>query len=196
VTDVSVDPTVARICAQFDGCAPAMSFGQAVVVVPTSQLLEVAQFCVDDGFDGCLDVTSVDYLEHWDRDMGDWTGERTRFEVVVNLLDMGLSGGSGGGTARRLRLRVPVDEDTPVCPSLAFIWPSADCAEREVYDLMGIEFEGHPDLTRVLMPDDWEGHPLRKDYVQARIPVTFTGDLERPGTPVKFISKPRDGGDA
>ena len=192
MTGVDVDPTVERICGQFDGCATAMSFGQAVVVVPTTQLLDVAQFCVDDGFDCCVDVTSVDYLEHWDRDMGDWTGERTRFEVVVNLLDMGLATGS----PRRLRLRVPVDEDTPVCPSLAFVWPSADAAEREVFDLMGIVFEGHPDLTRVLMPDDWEGHPLRKDYAQAKIPVTFKGDLERPATPVKFISKPRAGGDA
>ena len=79
---------------------------------------------------------------------------------------------------RRVRLRVQVPESDPVVPSLFDLYPGTDAMEREVFDLMGIRFAGHPDLTRILMPDDWEGHPLRKDYGVGRVPVQFK---EAPG---------------
>ena len=75
----------------------------------------------------------------------------------------------------RLRLRVQVPADDCTVPSLYDIHPGAEAHERETFDLMGISFEGHPDLTRILMPEDWIGHPLRKDYDTGRIPVQFKG---------------------
>jgi NADH-quinone oxidoreductase subunit C len=90
-----------------------------------------------------------------------------RFEVVVNLLDM--------TDRRRVRLRVQVPEADASVPSLFDIHPGTEAMEREVYDMFGIAFDGHPDLTRILMPEDWIGHPLRKDYDVGEIPVQFKG---------------------
>lgn len=179
-SETAPTPLLADVAGRFPDVGYEVSHEQEVVIVGVDTLLELAEWLRgDQHFDMCVDVTAVDYLDHWDRSMGTWPGERTRFEVVVNLLDLGL-GGDGGRRPRRLRLRVPVDEEECRCPSLAFVWPLADPAEREIYDLFGIVFDGHPDLTRILMPDDWEGHPLRKDYGVSRIPVTFRGDRERP----------------
>ena len=75
----------------------------------------------------------------------------------------------------RLRIRVQVPEGDAVVPSLFDVHPGTEAFEREVYDMFGIRFDGHPDLTRILMPEDWEGHPLRKDYGIGRIPVQFKG---------------------
>lgn len=116
------------------------------VQVDPDGLLEVAAWLREDGFDLLLDVGGVDYLPR-----------QPRFEVVYHLLDT--------AALRRIRLRVsPKDDENPEVPSVASIWPVAAAPEREVYDLFGITFSGHPNLTRILMPDDWEGHPLRKDY--------------------------------
>ena len=79
---------------------------------------------------------------------------------------------------RRARVRVQVPESDPVVASLWDLYPGAEAMEREVFDMYGIRFEGHPDLTRILMPEDWEGHPLRKDYGVGRVPVQFK---EAPG---------------
>jgi NADH-quinone oxidoreductase subunit C len=90
--------------------------------------------------------------------------------VVVNLLSH---------TRReRARVRVQVPAADAVVPSLFELYPGTEAMEREVYDMFGIVFDGHPDLTRILMPEDWEGHPLRKDYAVGRIPVQFK---EAPG---------------
>lgn len=97
------------------------------------------------GFNLLLDVGGADYLS---RD--------PRFEVVYHLLAL--------PELYRLRLRVPLSADRPELPSVGDIWPSALAAECEVYDQFGIRFSGHPNLRRVLNPDDWEGHPLRRDY--------------------------------
>ena len=128
------------------------------------EYLELVKSLADDGFVMCVDLTAVDYLEHLDRPLpADVVGER--FEVVVNLLDM--------VARRRTRVRVQVPESDPVVASLFDIHPGAEAMEREVFDMFGVEFDGHPDLTRILMPEDWDGHPLRKDYDVGRIPVQF-----------------------
>ena len=91
-----------------------------------------------------------------------------RFEVVANYLSHTRN--------RRIRVICQLPEADPTVPSLTPVYPGANFPERETYDLFGITFDGHPDLTRILMPDDWEGHPLRKDFPPARVPVTFKGD--------------------
>jgi NADH-quinone oxidoreductase subunit C len=121
------------------------------------------------GLELCSDLCAVDYLRHPGRALPDGVAPE-RFEVVVNLLSL--------SAKRRVRLRVQVPESDPVVPSLFDLYPGTDAMEREVFDLMGIRFAGHPDLTRILMPDDWEGHPLRKDYGVGRVPVQFK---EAPG---------------
>lgn len=123
---------------------------ESLRVAPTA-LLAVADSIREAGFTMCLDVGGVDYLPR-----------QPRFEVVYHFL--ALQGDGRPEQPRRLQLRVPVPEEAPEVPSIAHLWPSANWAEREVYDLFGIRFTGHPDLRRILMPDDWEGHPLRKDY--------------------------------
>jgi len=96
---------------------------------------------------------------------------------------------------RRLRIRVQVPEDDPVLPSLFDLWPGTEAMERETFDMFGISFDGHPDLTRILMPEDWIGHPLRKDYGVGRIPVQFKAAERRdvePRTPGGGAKSGRD----
>ena len=118
----------------------------------------------DDGFDVCVDLTGVDYLTNIGRVLPEDV-DRERFEVVVNLLSL--------AKRERRRLRVQVPESDPTLPSLFELWPGTEAMERETYDMFGIIFNDHPDPTRILMPEDWEGHPLRRDYAQGRIPVQF-----------------------
>jgi NADH-quinone oxidoreductase subunit C len=123
----------------------------------------------DAGFEMCADLCAVDYLTHPGRSLPDGvTAER--FEVVVNLLSM--------SNRQRVRIRVQVPESDPTVDSLADVYPGTDAMEREAYDMVGILFAGHPDMTRILMPEEWEGHPLRKDYGVGRVPVQFK---EAPG---------------
>ena len=123
----------------------------------------------DDGFVMCSDVCAVDYLTHPGRPLPEgMTAER--FEVVVNLVSF--------EPPRRVRIRTQVPVDDPSLPSLFDLYPGTEAMEREVYDLMGIVFIDHPDLSRILMPEDWEGHPLRKDYGMGRIPVQFKAPPE------------------
>lgn len=143
--------------------------GQAVVHVPREHYVSLVRKLADDGYVMCVDVTAVDYLRHTRQDLpAGVTGER--FEVVTNLLDM--------TNRRRLRLRVQVPEGDAVVASLFDVHPGTEAMEREVFDLFGIAFTDHPDLTRILMPEDWVGHPLRKDYEVGRIPVQFKGAPE------------------
>jgi NADH:ubiquinone oxidoreductase subunit C len=92
-------------------------------------------------------------------------GGATRFEIVVQLLH--------AESKKRLMLHVSAGDDDPQLPSVTEIWPVADWMEREAFDMYGIRFEGHPDLTRILMPEEWEGHPQRKDYAVGKVPVEF-----------------------
>jgi NADH-quinone oxidoreductase subunit C len=116
----------------------------------------------------CVDLTATDYLLMPQRAMPVGVAAE-RFEVVVNLLSL---------TARqRIRLRVQVPADDPTIDSLFDLHPGTEAMEREVFDMFGITFTNHPDLTRILMPEDWEGHPLRKDYDRGAIPVQFSADF-------------------
>lgn len=136
--------------------------GQGVLVVEASAWGEVAGQLRDAGFESLVDLCGVDYQGY---EAGSAKG--TRFEVVVNLLSY-----SHGA---RLRVRVAVDGESPSCPSVCGTWPGANWFERETFDMFGIDFTGHPELTRILMPDDWSGHPLKKDFVVGAIPVQFSG---------------------
>lgn len=140
------------------------SRGQVVLHPDRESWVRVATELFDAGYLVCVDVTAVDYLNHGGRPLPAGVVPE-RFEVVANFLSL---------TERsRIRLRVQVPESDPVVDSLIGVFPGVDAAEREVFDLFGICFEGHPDLTRIVLPEDWEGHPLRKDYDAGRIPVQF-----------------------
>ena len=147
------------------GAVVATSAGEAVLHPTVESYLVVATEAHADGFDQLVDVTAVDYLTYaGTRALPDGI-EAERFEVVTQLLNH---------TRReRLRLRVQVSADAPVVPSMFDLWPGCENLEREVFDLFGIEFANHPDMSRVLMPEDWVGHPLRKDYAVGSIPVQF-----------------------
>ena len=132
------------------------------------QYLKLVRSLLDETFTVCSDLTAVDYLLRPQRSLPEGVVAE-RFEVVVNLLSM--------ERRERLRLRVQVPEADATLPTLFDLYPGTEAMEREVYDMFGIAFTDHPDLTRILMPEDWEGHPLRKDYDQGRIPVQFSTDF-------------------
>lgn len=124
--------------------------GDTVVVLDRSVNVEACQMLRDDPalrFDFLMDLTAVDYLGF---------GRKPRFEVVYNLYSLMKN--------LRIRLRVPVPEEDPVVRTVTHLWKAANWAEREVWDMFGIRFEGHPNLKRILMYEEFEGHPLRKDY--------------------------------
>ena len=122
--------------------------GETTIVVARENLQRAAEFLVNDPgmrFAFLSDITAVDKFPI-----------EPRFELNYHLLSL--------ERRARLRLKVRLAGQDPVVPSMVPVWPAANWHEREAYDLMGIRFEGHPDLRRILMPDDWEGYPLRKDY--------------------------------
>ena len=143
--------------------------GQELHFAPRSSYHELAGTLRDGGYEMLADLTAVDYLTHAGRALPPQVSPE-RFEVVANLLSLSLNS--------RVRIRVQVPETDPVVDSLWDLYPGAEAMEREAYDMFGILFTGHPDLTRILMPEDWEGHPLRKDYPVGRVPVQFK---EAPG---------------
>ena len=127
---------------------------QDVAHVPPDRYLEFVAAAKTSGFDVFADLCGVDYLRR-----------NPRFEVVLNLVSH--------THVRRLRIRVGVDGSNPAIPSITSVFPGANFYEREAFDLFGIVFEGHPDLTRIVLPDEWEGYPLRKDYSVGSVPVRF-----------------------
>jgi NADH-quinone oxidoreductase subunit C len=143
--------------------------GETVGFVTRDQYLDAVRALRADGYELCADVCGVDYLGHPGRVLPEGI-EPERFEVVVNLLSL--------SRKERTRLRVQVPAGDCVVDSLFELYPGTEAMEREAFDLMGITFLGHPDLSRILMPEDWEGHPLRKDYGVGRVPVQFK---EAPG---------------
>ena len=118
---------------------------QAIITIAADQLREVSRYCRDEEkFDMLVDLTAVD-----------WPKREKRFDVILILYSFAKN--------ERVRLKAHAGENEPV-PSACEIWPAANWLERECYDMFGIVFEGHPKLTRILMPDEWQGYPLRKDY--------------------------------
>ncbi|MDQ3543982.1 MAG: NADH-quinone oxidoreductase subunit C [Actinomycetota bacterium] len=162
--DESADDAMLYDCPRTD------SRGQSVIHPSRETYVATMKSLLDDGYTMCVDLTAVDYSEADGRELPDGIGPE-RFEVVVNVLDM--------SAARRLRLRVQVPAGNAEVPSLFDLHPGTEAMEREVFDMFGISFPGHPDLTRILMPEDWEGHPLRKDYAIGEIPVQFKAVGER-----------------
>ena len=126
--------------------------GDWTVIVPAARLLDVARHLHAAGFNHCSDVTA-----------SDWPQRPQRFDVVYALYSV--------PNRQRVRLKVRAADGDPVA-SVVGVWPSANWLEREVYDLFGVNFVGHPDLRRILMPEDWQGHPQRKDY-----PLEGPGEL-------------------
>ena len=165
--------------------------GETTVVVERDRLEDAARHLRDEhGFNFLADISPVDYLGwggqgvagYWGskdgRDVytpGSWglaklpEPKPARFSVSYHLLVLE----PGAREAPRLRLQVWCDEGESVS-SVVSVWPTADWHEREVWDMMGIPVEGHPNLTRLIMEDDWEGHPLRKDYPLGGEPVRFS----------------------
>ncbi|MEM9203710.1 MAG: NADH-quinone oxidoreductase subunit C [Actinomycetota bacterium] len=118
-----------------------------------------------DGFDQLIDLTAVDFLTYAGQRVLPAGIEPERFEVVTQLINH--------ERRERIRFRTHVPSDIAELPTLFDLWPGSEYLEREVFDMFGISFTDHPDMSRVLMPEDWVGHPLRKDYAVGSIPVQF-----------------------
>ena len=139
--------------------------GELTLHVRPERIAEVCQVMRDDDslrFELCSSVSGVDYLG----------SDQRRLHVAYHLTSMTYR--------RRVRLEAAVSVDDPHLPSVTSIYPTADWQERETYDMFGIVFDGHPNLTRILMPDDWEGHPQRKDYPLSGVPVEYKGAVIPP----------------
>ncbi|MCX7868354.1 MAG: NADH-quinone oxidoreductase subunit C [Terrimicrobiaceae bacterium] len=159
-----------------DGVSSPVEFrGEVTVKVPPASLATIAAFCRGElGFDYLVDITSVDHLD-----------QDPRFEVVYELAAL--------ETWDHLRLKTTASEDSPELPTVCHIWPTADWHEREIFDMMGIQFVGHPDLRRILMWEGYPHHPLRKDFPLEGAPtevpdVAFTSPAPLAGGP--FVTAP------
>ncbi len=157
------DPVLRGLAERFETAEFDMPGSQSgpqhdVVMVPADIYHDFIGAVREAGFDYFIDLCGVDYLRR-----------TPRYEVVVNLLSHELR--------RRIRVRVPVgtDGDTPHLPSIIDLFAGANFYERETFDLFGVVFDDHTDLTRILLPDEWDGHPLRKDYAVGSVPVQFKG---------------------
>ena len=135
--------------------------GDHTAVVASDGIVDALSYCKDDSelrFDMLMDLTAVDYLKFPGREDG------PRFDVVYHLYSVPHN--------HRVRLKVPVEQDEASVPTATGLWPIANWFEREVWDMFGIRFEGHPDLRRLLMYEEFVGHPLRKDYsIERRQPL-------------------------
>lgn len=148
-------------CPVSDGVGP----GQRVMYVERDRWREVAVGLLNDGWNMCVDITAVDYLTYQGRRTLPAGVVAQRYEVVAAFVSH--------ERRERIRARAQVPADDPTIESLYEVFPGTDYLEREVFDLFGITFTGHPDMSRILMPETWEGHPLRKDYAVGAIPVQF-----------------------
>ncbi len=155
--------------------------GETTVFVEKGVIADVCRFLRDDvGFDYLSDMVAIDRFS-----------EDDRFEVAYNLVAI--------RARKRLRLKVRVGEDDPVVPTVTGVWPAAGWHEREAWDMMGIRFDGHPDHRRIYMPEDFEYHPLRKEFPTLGIPGSLPlppgtpdGDLQPDPFPLAHGQVPKD----
>lgn len=138
---------------------------QRVLHPSRAELLDVVGAMKADGYVMCVDVCGVDYLHHPGSRELPAAVRPERFEVVASFVNH--------RERSRLRTRVQVPAEDATCPSLWPLHAGVENPERECFDMFGISFDGHPDMTRILMPENWQGYPLRKDYAVGRIPVQF-----------------------
>ena len=166
------------------------SFGETTVTIDPARLREACAYARDElGFEMLVDLVATDYLGWGAKGVSGYIATASgrdinypatqglqtlpapkpkRFSVSYHLLSV-------SDNPRRMRVQTWVDDGEPV-PTVIEVWPTADWHEREAWDMMGIPVEGHPNLKRILMDDDWEGHPLRKDYPLGGEPVRFSED--------------------
>ena len=166
------------------------AYGETTLVVEPRNLIDAAIYLRDElGFGFLSDITAVDYLGWSGKGVSGFIGtpggrdlnrpmtqgyqalpdtKPKRFAMNYHLLAI-------ADRPQRVRLQTWMDDGEPV-PSVVPVWPTADWHEREAYDMVGIQIDGHPNLVRILMDDDWEGHPLRKDYPLGGEPVRFSGE--------------------
>lgn len=149
------DAVLAGLAEQFPGAAFEPAIGHDIARVDPESIVEFADAARLAGFDMFLDLCAVDHLQR----------RPVRYEVVVNLVD--------SLRPARLLIKVALEAPEPQMPSLTGVFPGANFFEREAYDLMGVVFTDHPELTRILLPEDWEGHPLRKDAPVGSVPIQF-----------------------
>ena len=136
---------------------------ELTLIAGKEDIVQICQFLRDDpelDFDFLSDLCGLD-----------WPERKPRFDVVYNLYSVSKN--------HRVRLKVRVKDGDGI-PSVTSVWSTANWHEREVFDMFGIKFEGHPDLRRILMSEDWEGHPLRKDFPLTKEEVTFSHNKDRP----------------
>jgi len=166
------------------------AYGETTLVVEPARVVEACTYLRDEaGFNFLSDISPTDYLGWGEAGVAGYIGTRSgrdlnepgsqgfqhvpdpkpkRISVSYHLLEL-------SETPRRVRVQVWLDDGEDV-DSVVGVWPTADWFEREAWDMFGIRFRGHPNLRRILMDDDWEGHPLRKDYPLGGEPVRFSGE--------------------
>ncbi len=144
--------------------------GTPTFIVPAEEIVDVLRHLRDEGrFTMLEDVTAID-----------WYPREPRYQVVYNMIAL--------EREKVIRIKVELSGENPTIPTVTNLWPGANWYEREVFDLFGIDFEGHPDMRRIEMPDDWDGHPLRKDYPitgkrRAAVPANWLRLEGRSGPP-------------
>jgi NADH-quinone oxidoreductase subunit C len=157
--DKKLEPVVAQLEKEF-GVSASEYRGDVSLVIPREKIVEACQKARSIGFELLSALTAVDY----------WPQETPRFHVIYQFTSVSAN--------LVLRLRVPVPGINPSLPTVSHLYRGANWRERELWDMFGIKFQGHPDLRRILMPADWEGHPLRKDYPLGYEEPQFTFNFE------------------